>query len=160
MTVDDILETSCVARATFYAHFSDKNDVVREVVAGMWRRAAQLYVRFAAMPSADETSVREWLSFAHTSWRRYHGELETLLREMPVEITAASGRYLDEFVEILVGDGRHWRCSAEVAACRARLLIVQLERAMLDVARGEWSVPPERLLDALATLWMAALRDP
>jgi hypothetical protein len=126
----------------------------------MWRRAAGLYTRFAALPSADEASVRAWLEYAQDSWGKRHRELEALLRDLPVEITAASGRHLDEFAAILVGDGRHWRCPRPDAACRARLLIVQLERAMLDVARGEWSVDAGRLIDALTGFWMSALREP
>ena len=160
LTVDDILEVSGVARATFYAHFTDKNDVVREVVAEMWRRAAELYLRFAAMPAADEASVRDWLEYALASWRKRHGELEALLRDMPVEITAASGRHLDEFAALLIDDGRHWRCSRSDAACRARLLIGQLERAMLDVARGAWTVTPDQLIANLTRMWMCALQAP
>lgn len=160
MTIEDVLESAGIARATFYAHFSDKNEVVQEVVADMWRRAGDLYTRFAAMPSVDEPSLRRWLDFACERWRAHHGEIVSLLHHMPREIGATSNRHLDEYVETLVGDGRHWRCSAEEAACRARLLIVQLERALLDLARGVWPTSQAQLVDTLARLWMAALREP
>ena len=160
MTIEDVLETAGIARATFYAHFSDKNEVVREVVADMWRRASDLYARFAAMPSADEANLRDWLNYACAAWRERHGEIVSLLRDRPVEIAATSGRHLDEYVDILVGDGRHWRCSHREAACRARLLIVQLERALLDLARGAWPTSQAQLVDTLARLWLSALREP
>jgi AcrR family transcriptional regulator len=160
LTIDDILEAAGVARATFYAHFSDKNDVIREIVADMWRRATDLYARFAAIPVADEASVREWLDYACARWRKHHREVISLLREMPLEIDAATGRHLDEFVAIMIADGRHWRCPRDEAACRARLLIVQLERAMLDMARGTWPTSQQRLVDTLLGFWMNALRAP
>ena len=160
LTIEDVLESAGIARATFYAHFSDKNEVIREVVADMWRRASDLYAHFAALPVADEAAVRTWLNFLCGRWREHHEEVVSLLRGAPAEISAGSGQHLDEFVGILVADGRHWRCSQDEAACRARLLIIQLERAMLDLARGAWPTSQEQLVNALLRFWMNALREP
>jgi AcrR family transcriptional regulator len=160
LTVGDILELAGVARATFYAHFSDKHDVTREVVALMWRRAASRYANFAAAPRHTEASVRAWMDELAHSWRDHHEEVVALLRGAPAELIQASDGYLDEFAAVLVGDGRHWRCRPAEAKLRAALLIVQLERAMLDLCRGAWQVPEEALLDTLSKLWLQALCAP
>jgi hypothetical protein len=94
------------------------------------------------------------------AWREHHHETVALLREMPAELVQASDGYLEEFASVLVADARHWACAPAEAKLRARLLIIQLERAMLDLCRGAWQVPEAALLDALTRLWIEAMRAP
>ena len=160
MTVEDILAVSGVARATFYSHFTDKSDVARAVVSEMFGRAEVLYRRFAAMSAADEDAVRAWLDESYDEWRAYQSEVSSLVRDMGGAFTGPQFHYLENFTSALVGDGSHWACSRETAALRARLLIVQLERSMLDAVSGSWPVEKRVLIDELAALWMSALRRP
>lgn len=160
MTVDHVLEEAGVARATFYAHFSDKHEVTREVLAGMWERASDIYRQFAALPTWDVDSVRAWLDSAYDHWRGHNREVVALLRDMPHEFTNASSRHLEDFAMLIVGDGARWPCDPAMALCRAWLLIVQLERALFDVARGAWRVDREMLIESLALSWMGALSAP
>jgi len=160
MTVEHILAEAGVARATFYAHFTDKNEVTWAVVGQMWRRTSDQYATFAALPAADRPAVAAWLRRFQASWRVHQEEILALLRDMPVEITQASVEHMEEFVHQLVGDGGHWRCGLEEARRRAHLLIGQLERAMLDAYRGAWQVDDKLMIQALTTFWMAALQAP
>jgi len=160
MTVDQVLEAAGVARATFYAHFSDKNDVAREVVGEMWERASNIYTQFAELPALERQNIQAWLDAAYDRWREHNDQVVALLRDMPNEIATASARYLEQFAETVVGDGTRWPCERDVALCRARLLIVQLERALYDVARGAWRVDRETLVSSLTLSWVCALREP
>lgn len=160
LTVDDILEASGVARATFYKHFADKHEVTREVITRMWRRAADRYAGFSAGPPHTRASLRAWMEETAQTWREHYREVAALLREMPAEVVQASDGYLDDFAGLLVGDGGQWRCAQCEAKIRAGLLIGQLERAMLDLCRGSWPVPEPALLDTLTVLWLQALRAP
>ncbi|MNR91411.1 HTH-type transcriptional regulator EthR [compost metagenome] len=160
MTVEDILAEAGVARATFYSHFTDKSDVTRAVVAQMFARAETLYRRFAALPAADETAVRAWLDEAYEQWRAYQSEVSALVRDLGPAVSGPQLQYLGDFADVLVADGRHWTCAKETALLRARLLILQLERAMMDAVSGDWPVARATLVDELTTLWISALTRP
>lgn len=160
MTVEDILAVAGVARATFYSHFTDKSDVTRAVVAEMFSRAEVLYRRFAALNPPDEAAVRSWLEEAYDQWRAYQNEVSSLVRDLGAAFTGPQFHYLEDFTDALVGDGSHWACPQDIALLRARLLIIQLERAMLDAVSGSWPIDKGALLDELATLWLSALGRP
>lgn len=160
MTVEDILAEASVARATFYSHFTDKGDVTRAVVAQMFGRAELLYRRFASSPTINESVVMAWLDDAYEQWRAYQSEVSSLVREPGAVFTGSQLQYLGDFAEALVGDGRHWACSRDTALLRARLLIVQLERAMLDAVSGDWGIPKAELINELSTVWVSAMIRP
>lgn len=160
-TVEMILQEACVSRFTFYKNFKDKQDLVAALMAETWRHADELYVSFAALPDASLESIRGWLSTVQRAWRRHFGETEVLLREVPAALVADSGPHMERFVAVMVGDGHLWVCPKDEALRRARLLIGQLERGMLDFHRGAWNgVKVGELLDTLARLWFQALNSP
>lgn len=158
-TVEMILVEAGAARATFYQHFSDKNELVRALIASVWRQGDSLYSDFANLPAVDRPTLRAWFARVHEAWRQHYAEVEILLRDVPAEIESQSGRHMDDYVGLVVGDGARWACSIEQARCRAHLLIGQLERALLDVHRGAWPVEEDLLLDTLVTLWDKALHE-
>lgn len=157
-TVEMILLAARVSRATFYQHFKDKQELVAALMADTWRHADELYESFAALPDASLESIRGWLLSVQRAWRRHYGETEMLLREVPSALVADSGPHMERFVAALVGDGHLWACPKDEAMRRARLLIGQLERGMLDFHRGSWrGIKVGELLDTLARLWFQAL---
>jgi AcrR family transcriptional regulator len=160
-TVEMILQEARVSRFTFYQNFKDKQQLVGELMAETWRHADELYVSFAALPDASLKSIHGWLTSVQRAWRRHYGETEMLLREVPSALVADSGPHMERFVETMVGDGHLWACPKDEALRRARLLIGQLERGMLDFHRGSWrGVKVGELLDTLARLWFMALNTP
>src|SRR5271167_594777 len=48
-SVDDIAKAAGTSRATFYAHFTDKQDVIREFARSMWETAFAVYHRFGEL---------------------------------------------------------------------------------------------------------------
>jgi AcrR family transcriptional regulator len=160
-TVEMILQQARVSRFTFYQNFKDKQELVAALMAETWRHADELYVSFAALPDASLESIRDWLTGVQRAWRRHYGETEVLLREVPSALVADSGPHMERFVIALVDDGHLWACPKDEALRRARLLIGQLERGMLDFHRGAWrGVKVGELLDTLARLWFQALNTP
>lgn len=157
MTVEDILQEAGVARATFYSHFTDKNDVTGAVVEQMFKRAEKLYTSFHDIPALNEEHVRTWLSEAFEQWRAYQTEVSSLVRDFAALFRSPQFAHLDNFAEILVGEGKHFKCSKRTALLRARLLIIQLERAMLDTVSGEWPYSKDELVQELTQTWMDAL---
>lgn len=160
MTVEDILSEAGVARATFYSHFTDKNDVTRAVIEQMFLRAKSLYVSFSQIEEVTRDTVTAWLNDAYDQWRDYQSEVSALVREFATLFRSPQFTQLDEFAEAMVGDGRHFACSQNTALLRARLLIVQLERAMLDSASGLWPCTKSELIAELVPIWLETLQRP
>jgi AcrR family transcriptional regulator len=157
MTVEDILKESGVARATFYSHFSDKNEATAVVVEQMFQRAEQLYASFHQIPSLTEAPIAAWLANAFDQWQAYHAEVSSLVRDFTGFFKSPQFSHLDRFAEILVSENNIFACDPHTAQLRARLLIVQLERAMLDTASGAWPFTKAELIQQLTPIWMDAL---
>jgi len=159
MTVEDILKESGVARATFYSHFTDKNDATAVVVEQMFQRAEALYASFHDLPGLTHDQVRAWLADAFEQWKAYQAEVSSLVRDFSSLFKSPQYAHLDRFAEVLVGDGSRFACARPTALLRARLLIIQLERAMLDTAGGQWPVSKDELVDQLVLIWLQALQS-
>ncbi|MGH6781496.1 MAG: TetR/AcrR family transcriptional regulator [Sphingomonadaceae bacterium] len=160
-TIEEILVAAGVSRATFYAHFTGKPDAARAIIADMWDRGTELYVRFAELPDWSHASIRGWLAQIGDAWRVHHEGMRTLLREMLAEISTDSRRHEAGFVAALIGDGARWSAfTPEEAQRRAQLLIFQVERSMMAVHIEEWDTDFEALLDTLTDIWVATLTPP
>ena len=160
MTVEDILQEAGVARATFYSHFTDKNDATRAVIDEMFKRAANLYQSIHQLDAITPDTLREWLADAYEQWRAYQSEVSSLVRDFAGFFRSPQFTQLDEFAQVLVGDGSKFACSQDAALLRARLLIVQLERAMMDTVNGTWPVTKSQLINELVYLWHDAFTRP
>ena len=64
-SVDDIAKAAGTSRATFYAHFTDKQDVIREFARSMWETAFTLYKHFGALTDWNR------LNCGRISWHRW-----------------------------------------------------------------------------------------
>lgn len=159
-TIEAIITKAGVARASYYAHFQDKADVVRAIVAQMWERSEDMYVRFGALKRVAHADVRAWLQVVSDTWSQHYNEVLTLIRDLHGEMAVDATTHMARFVSHLVRNERLWACSRTVAECRAHLLIGQLERAMLDLHRGGWIVDEQMLLEELASIWVDALTRP
>ncbi len=157
MTVEDILQEAGVARATFYSHFTDKNDVTAAVIEQMFLRAEKLYASFHEVPSVSAADISNWLGEAYEQWRAYQSEVSSLVRDFANFFRGPQFTQLERFAEVLVGDGERFACERRTALLRARLLIVQLERAMLDTVSGEWPYSKGELISQLTPVWLDAL---
>lgn len=158
MTVEDILKEAGVARATFYSHFTDKNDVTGAVVEQMFQRAEILYASFNALDDLTHDLVSQWLSNAFDQWAAYQAEVSSLVRDFAALFRSPQFAHLESFAEVLVADGRMFACNRHTALLRARLLIVQLERAMLDTVSGAWPYTKEELIKQLTHVWIDTLQ--
>jgi AcrR family transcriptional regulator len=160
MTVEDILQEAGVARATFYSHFTDKNDATGAVVEQMFLRAEKLYASFHNIKAITPAEISTWLTDAYEQWRTYQSEVSSLVRDFANLFRGPQFSQLDSFAEILVGTGDRFACPRDTALLRARLLIVQLERAMLDTVSGSWPVSRSELVAELTPMWIDALTRP
>jgi len=157
-SVDDIAKAAGTSRATFYAHFTDKQDVVREMARGMWDTAFSLYGRFGALNDWTHASIEGWLRLLFEAWDRDAGNANVVVQEMPGELQADFLPDLEKRVAALMSGNPNWkRFSPEEGKRRAILLLLQLERGMSALHWGGWKTDREALLATLTDMWVATL---
>jgi AcrR family transcriptional regulator len=164
-TVEDIVAAAGVARATFYLHFKNKMEIVEclteEVHPGVLALYNDLDDLIAANPARVRQAIRPWISQA-LGWFDENRTVVLLWQEISVSepefhispaISVAEGmpRYLAQWPEEL----------REIARLRIVLLIQLLTRAFL-LSRVRHALPAEDeiLVDVIADLWAAGLRQP
>jgi AcrR family transcriptional regulator len=157
-SVDDIAKAAGTSRATFYAHFTDKQDVIREMARGMWETTFALYERFGTLKDWSHASIGGWLRLIFDAWDRDAASVNLVVQEMPGELQAEFLDDLKKRVGALMSSHENWRRFApDEAERRAVLLVFQLERGMSAVHWGGWPVDRDALLETLTDIWVSTL---
>ena len=158
-SIDDIAKAAGTSRATFYAHFTDKQDVIRELARRMWETAFTLYQKFGSLPDWSHGSIGSWMREIFEAWERDADEVQLVVQEMAGELHSESYEDLKTRVTALMSPNPNWsRFEPEEAERRACVLIFQLERTMSAFHWGAWPTDREGLLKTLTDVWVATLK--
>jgi AcrR family transcriptional regulator len=157
-SVDDIAKAAGTSRATFYAHFTDKQDVIREFARSMWETAFALYERFGALEAWTPESIRGWMRDLFDAWDQNAETTLIVIQEMPSELRTEFREHMEQRIEALMGSSPLWgRFDPEEGRRRAALLIFQIERSMDAWHYGGWKTDREGLLETMVDIWLATL---
>jgi AcrR family transcriptional regulator len=157
-SIDDIAKAAGTSRATFYAHFIDKQDVIREFARSMWETAFAIYKQFAALEEWTPKSIGGWMNTLFEAWDQNADTTYIVLQEMPSELRADFLAQMELRVDALMGGNPLWnRFTPEEGRRRASLLIFQLERCMDAFHYGGWKTDRNDLLATLTRIWLATL---
>lgn len=157
-SIDDIAKAAGTSRATFYAHFTDKQDVIRELARGMWEAAFAIYEQFGTLKDWSYPSIEGWMRQLFDAWERHSAATGIVVQEMISELRADFLEKLELRVDALMSDNPLWnRFSPAEARRRASLLLFQLERAMEAHHYGHWTDDRDALLATLTEIWVRTL---
>ncbi len=158
-TMDDIARAAGSSRATVYAYFATKDDILRTLAIGMWEATEDLYRAFAALPEWSPAAIGAWIEGVAAAWDRTNVRTWAVVASMGRELSADYLRYHRRYVETLTGDGAKWkRFSPEEAEIRAHLLIAQMETFLGNWYIRGWEMDRATVLDTLADVWCATLK--
>jgi len=158
-SIDDIAKAAGTSRATFYAYFTDKQDVIRELARGMWETAFTIYQRFGSLPDWSHASISSWMHEVFEAWERDADGVYIIVQEMSGELHSESYEDLKKRVSALMSSNPNWnRFTPDEAERRACVLIFQLERSMSAFHWGSWPTDRDALLRTLTDVWVATLR--
>ena len=87
-SVDDIAKAAGTSRATFYAHFTDKQDVIREFARSMWETAFAVYTRFGTLKEWNHATIGGWMKELFDAWDQNADTTYIVIQEMPSELRA------------------------------------------------------------------------
>src|SRR5882757_3884737 len=84
-SVENIARAAGTSRATFYAHFTDKQDVIRELAQDTLQTAVVLYERFGALADWNRTTIADWMRQVFEAWERNANATSAVIEDMPQE---------------------------------------------------------------------------
>jgi AcrR family transcriptional regulator len=166
--MEDIAKAAGVTRATVYAHFADKADIVDALVERVYGLRGEAYADLAALPQWTRTDIRTWLDGAEAHWR----ELTPIRRVANAASPAALRSHSDarvqyveaheRYVGMLVGHPERWRgVTPAEARQRALMAVLQTESFFSAWIAIGWPMetddPLHLLADSLCHLLAPAL---
>jgi AcrR family transcriptional regulator len=158
-TMDDIARAAGSSRATVYAYFATKDDILRTLAIEMWDNTEDLYRDFAALPEWSPGSIRGWLEGVAAAWDRSIDRIRAVVLSQGRELGRDYLHYHRGYVRTLTGDqAKLGRFPAPEAEVRAHLLITQLETFLGNWYIRGWEVDRTLALDTLTEVWCATLK--
>jgi AcrR family transcriptional regulator len=163
-TVDDIASRAGSTRATFYLHFRSKSEILTDLMARSEQHYHRIYQQLSAVVAEHPTlpGVRTWLSLAMSEWRsiaslsRPVHEAATIEPEVSELNSARYNAQIAELAQALRG-GAPSLGSAD-AEVYASILLAPLSYYFQQFLQGT-VFDERRVLDAMASAWMAILAD-
>jgi len=160
-SIDDIAKAAGTSRATFYAHFTDKQDVIREFARSMWETAYTVYNDFGQLTEWNHKTIGVWMQELFDAWDQNADTTYIVIQEMPTELRADFLNQMEQRVEALMAHNPLWdRFSPAEGRRRAALLIFQLERCMDAYHYAGWKDDRQAIFNTLVDIWVATLTSP
>ncbi|MEU1516936.1 helix-turn-helix domain-containing protein [Streptomyces sp. NPDC005811] len=168
--MEDIAQAAGVTRATVYAHFPGKAEIVDALVERVYGLMEEAYAELAALDRWSRADIRKWLDGAEAHWR----EMAPIRRVANVASPAAlrsvgDGRaqYVEahqRYVGLLVGHPTRWQgVNPAEARQRALMAVLQTESFFSAWIAVGWPLdtadPLHLLADCLCHLLAPALEN-
>ena len=160
-SIDDIARAAGTSRATFYAHFTDKQDVIREFARTMWETAFRVYGHFGLLKEWNHATIGGWMRELFDAWDQNADTTYIVIQEMPNELRADFLAQTEQRIDALISDSPLWkRFTPQEGRRRAAMLIFQLERCMDAAHYAGWQDDREALFRTLVDIWVLTLTSP
>lgn len=145
-TIDDILRTAGISRATFYMHFETKLALALEIYDGIREEWLHLFEQLVAIDPANHPALRSWME-ALAKLYVDHGYITSLVAQLSVIEPSFRERLkndrnviIDRLAERGVGGFVQAVAPGEAGAVqriRAHLLMRRLDQICSEVSIGE-----------------------
>jgi AcrR family transcriptional regulator len=164
VNMDDIAKAAGVARATVYAHFTRKSDVVLALAQRQYEQADEVYDELAAMPEWTRTAIRTWLEGFEARWREQAASIRALVMAGPAMAGRGTAEAHERFISKLADDRRRWAAvTPDEAHQRVLMALGQIESFFSALVVAEWKPaldnPLDLVTDVVCHLLAPALTD-
>ena len=167
-TIDQIVAEAGASRPTFYLHFRDKEEILREIIAGYVSRAVPYMERLPGpRPTVDE--LKAWLQEIGTFLEQEQASA-SVLAEVSVHRQADRPRYglaaIDEWISTFARRAPAFAAAVSKhpvdveARARAQLLIIEIAWAGENISVHKGSPFTDAAVTMVATSLHDYLNDP
>ncbi|MEV5842254.1 helix-turn-helix domain-containing protein [Streptomyces sp. NPDC051985] len=168
--MEDIAQAAGVTRATVYAHFPGKADIINALVERVYALMEEAYAELSALPRWTRPGIRAWLDDAQTRWEQMAPIRRVTNAAAPDALRSrAAGRvqYIEaheRYVGLLIEPSERWR-DVDPAEARQRALMAVLQTESFFSAwiavgwRLDTPDPLHLLADSLCHLLAPALQN-
>jgi AcrR family transcriptional regulator len=148
VNMDDIAKAAGVARATVYAHFTKKSDMVLALAQRQYQQADEVYSELAAIPVWSRAAIRTWLEGLEARWREQALAIRALTLAGPTMAGAGVDAAHERYLAKLADDRERWH-AVPPAEARQRVLMAlgQIESFFSAAVVAEWKPALEDPLD-------------
>jgi len=158
-TIDEISRAAGTSRVTFYAHFNDKQDVLRALGMFMWDTNLALFSAFGTLPDWSRKSVGGWVDMMMTAYEREWALGKMLWAELPA-LGLEMMPHVDQWVEAMMAGTDRWqRFTPQEGRVRAYLMIFQINRALSAWQGVGWKQDRGSLHETLTNVWLLTLGE-
>ncbi|WBB61258.1 TetR family transcriptional regulator [Streptomyces sp. WMMC500] len=146
--MDDIARAAGVARATVYAHFTNKSDVVLALAQRQYALADEVYAELAAIERWTRPALHTWLEGVEARWREQAASIRALTMAGPALASDGAAEAHERFVTKLADDRARWH-AVSPAEARQRVLMAlgQIESFFSAWVVADWKPALEEPLD-------------
>jgi AcrR family transcriptional regulator len=157
-TVADIADAAETSRATFYAQFNGKTDVLAELVERFVEEAMDVFAEFARLPDTTQPSVQGWMERVVRLWERDASLIRLLMGNHTPEAVEVERARLERAVDLVTRNPDHWATlTLREARARAFVLVVLLRQTLAEWALFNWPVEASELVKTITDIWCATL---
>lgn len=148
VNMDDIAKAAGVARATVYAHFTKKSDMVLALAQRQYEQADEVYSELAAIPDWTRAAIRTWLEGLEARWREQALAIRALTLAGPAMAGAGVNAAHERYLAKLADDRTRWQ-GVPPAEARQRVLmaLAQIESFFSAAVVADWKPALEDPLD-------------
>lgn len=157
-TIEQIAVAANTSRATFYAHYRNKQEVADAIATRGWSSATEALLELNRIADWSYASLRTWVGRVTARWPAM-AKAARVLSTLPLSDRSSTTLNRPElFAPVL--DGERWqRWSREEAEFRLRILHHVTSGYFAIWTQAGAQADPERDLDVIAALCWSALNE-
>jgi AcrR family transcriptional regulator len=170
-TIDDIAAAAGTTRATFYAHFPSRLELMKALIGELNEHLDRTSSRthgstapalVAVVRSGDRGEIREWLRGVASRWDTIRPYVTVAFEAAAVdrELRPLADEFLDEAVsDIVEGLDAAGRFEPRTRRLRGVLAMAQLDYVALHWREGRWDADLNGVIEVLGDSWSDLLGD-
>jgi AcrR family transcriptional regulator len=170
-TIDDIAAAAGTTRATFYAHFPSRLELMKAIIGELNEHLERTSSRthgstapalVAVVREGDRAAIKEWLYGVASRWDTIRPFVSVAFEAAAVdpELRTLADEWLEEAVsDIAEGLDAAGRFEPQTRRLRGVLAMAQLDYVALHWREGRWNADLDGVIEVLGDSWSDLLGD-
>ncbi|MDV8070689.1 TetR/AcrR family transcriptional regulator [Rhodococcus sp. IEGM 1366] len=149
-TVDEIARAAGVTRATLYAHFPNKAEIIRGLAERLYALGDEVYSELGVLPRWTPETIRAWLEAVESKWRDQAADIRVLSASGTAMLGDSAVNPHERYVTMLMSRSDRWESvTTPEARQRCLMLILAIEGFFSAWIAAGWTLETK---DPLALL--------